>query len=502
MRSALSGFVNGSLKRAMTAWIANTFEAFHLAAGFDGHTKYRIRKAIRIWVERSRVRKGLRRQVWVCAQKGGSELMALRQMMPNAETEDLANALIAQQPDGSTPLLCASRAANARHRHADRLDAGRSRRTATHRAVPRRAAPRCALTPLTAPALCARRLAAKKGFADVAELFIGTASGISSEHPTVLTADDLAGMVNAPDKDGSTALHWAARKGHEAVAVQLIESGAAVDAVNKEESTALHWAARKHNGALLQILLAAGAAPHLQNKWGATALDNAIAIRRESPAVERLRQAEKQNAKQRALFSAAQGVGAAQPGAEPGMGDAGRGWGEGPGVGDGAPRGQRAIAEQKRRAANERREAALKARQAQEDEKATQMRLRRQRNAVEMKLKQLLESLEPGATPLRDRQRDQSPPKSGSPIKPGACFERPPLCGARACILSSYAGWPLMTGVTTMLHRCNKTVARSAGRSASIGGMQRSARGAGDQMHAPRVDGHPPPSQACNLSLN
>lgn len=78
----------------------------------------------------------------------------------------------------------------------------------------------------------------------MADHLISTVSQIVSDNTAILSASDLREMVNAADGDGNPALHWAARKGHQAVAVQLIEAGAMVDARNKELSTALHWAAR------------------------------------------------------------------------------------------------------------------------------------------------------------------------------------------------------------------------------------------------------------------
>ena len=109
LRAALSGFVHGATKRAFSAWIESTFEAFHLASGLDGHAKYRIRRAIQLWVSRARIRRGLRKQVWTAAQKGEVELMRLLEMMEQAEQEDLANAIIALDKQGQTPLLWAAK---------------------------------------------------------------------------------------------------------------------------------------------------------------------------------------------------------------------------------------------------------------------------------------------------------------------------------------------------------------------------------------------------------
>ena len=106
MRAALAGFINGSAKRALTAWIEATFEAFHIAAGLDGHQKYRVRRAVLLWVSRARIRRGLRKEVWVAAQKGAAELPKLREMSKESDIDDLANAIIARDQQGSTPLLC------------------------------------------------------------------------------------------------------------------------------------------------------------------------------------------------------------------------------------------------------------------------------------------------------------------------------------------------------------------------------------------------------------
>ena len=79
------------------------------ASGLDGHQKYRIRRAIQLWVGRARIRRGLRRQVWTCAQKGPKELLKLLDMMEQAEQEDLANAIVARDSGGQTPLLWAAK---------------------------------------------------------------------------------------------------------------------------------------------------------------------------------------------------------------------------------------------------------------------------------------------------------------------------------------------------------------------------------------------------------
>ena len=103
---------------------------------------------------------------------------------------------------------------------------------------------------------------AKRGFADVVEVLL--AFGADASH-----------CITAGDVDGATALHHAARKGHNEIAALLINAGAPVNAVNLDHSTPLHWAARKNNTGAIKILLDAQADPEIKNKWGATALDNA-----------------------------------------------------------------------------------------------------------------------------------------------------------------------------------------------------------------------------------
>lgn len=49
-----------------------------------------------------------------------------------------------------------------------------------------------------------------------------------------------------------------------------------VNAANVDGSTALHWAARKNNVEGVRLLLTYGAERGIINRWGATALDNAV----------------------------------------------------------------------------------------------------------------------------------------------------------------------------------------------------------------------------------
>ena len=56
------------------------------------------------------------------------------------------------------------------------------------------------------------------------------------------------------------------------MAEELLEHHTNVDVVNAEGSTALHWAARRDQHAIIKLLLRAGASVHIENKWGLTPL--------------------------------------------------------------------------------------------------------------------------------------------------------------------------------------------------------------------------------------
>ena len=56
------------------------------------------------------------------------------------------------------------------------------------------------------------------------------------------------------------------------MAEELLEHHTNVDVINAEGSTALHWAARRDQHAIIKLLLAHGASVHLENKWGLTPL--------------------------------------------------------------------------------------------------------------------------------------------------------------------------------------------------------------------------------------
>jgi uncharacterized protein len=68
--------------------------------------------------------------------------------------------------------------------------------------------------------------------------------------------------VNASEADGTTALHWAARKDDAETVEMLIRAGANVKAANRYGVTSLYLASLNGNGALVEMLLKAGADPN------------------------------------------------------------------------------------------------------------------------------------------------------------------------------------------------------------------------------------------------
>ena len=82
--------------------------------------------------------------------------------------------------------------------------------------------------------------------------------------------------VDAKDKDGETALHWAACSGKVDIATFLIENGADVDAKSNYGKTALHWAAFFGHVDVAKILIENGVNVNVKNKNNDTAVEVAI----------------------------------------------------------------------------------------------------------------------------------------------------------------------------------------------------------------------------------
>ena len=78
--------------------------------------------------------------------------------------------------------------------------------------------------------------------------------------------------INAPQPDGTTALHWAVRHDDIIAATALINAGADVKATNRYGVTPMAVAAMNGNAAMLRLLLDSGADPNSANPSGETAL--------------------------------------------------------------------------------------------------------------------------------------------------------------------------------------------------------------------------------------
>src|SRR5262245_20865479 len=82
-------------------------------------------------------------------------------------------------------------------------------------------------------------------------------------------------LIEARDKDGSTPLHCAIWKGHQAAVALLLEAGADVNAHNENDhwgTTPLHAAAHANQSAIAQLLIDRGANLNARDREGRTPL--------------------------------------------------------------------------------------------------------------------------------------------------------------------------------------------------------------------------------------
>jgi ankyrin repeat protein len=114
-------------------------------------------------------------------------------------------------------------------------------------------------------------------------------SAVLSDDPGIvkmlLAAEQEAGgaaavkkAVNTADKDGNTALHFAATAGNAGTTMVklLLAAGADPDAAGENSCTALHTATKGNHLRLMNQLLAAGARVDAADRWGQTCLHYAI----------------------------------------------------------------------------------------------------------------------------------------------------------------------------------------------------------------------------------
>ncbi|KAL7815134.1 ankyrin [Trichoderma gracile] len=95
------------------------------------------------------------------------------------------------------------------------------------------------------------------------------------------------GIINHRDRDGWSAIHWAAEEGHDAVIATLLDHGADVNAVSSYGTSPLHCAANGGDVGIVSFLLQKGADPLKSTCHGWTALHHA-AFMGHSHVVQRL----------------------------------------------------------------------------------------------------------------------------------------------------------------------------------------------------------------------
>ena len=86
---------------------------------------------------------------------------------------------------------------------------------------------------------------------------------------------DLQAKIEAGGDGNSTALHYAAYEGKDAVAAQLLKAGASVSAVNVYGQTPLHIAAYNGKSSIANLLPQTNASPTAVNKYGNTPAQDA-----------------------------------------------------------------------------------------------------------------------------------------------------------------------------------------------------------------------------------
>jgi ankyrin repeat protein len=127
------------------------------------------------------------------------------------------------------------------------------------------------------------RTASVRGWALAAILIAATIEAAGSAVPIVdaVKQGDRASVkrlisqrvdVNAPEPDGTTALHWAVRANDRETSSLLLRAGAKATATNRYGVTPLHLAATNGSVPLIEMLIEAGASPNTANAEGETAL--------------------------------------------------------------------------------------------------------------------------------------------------------------------------------------------------------------------------------------
>ena len=103
-------------------------------------------------------------------------------------------------------------------------------------------------------------------------------AAMEGDHARVVALLSEGVDVNAPQGDGSTALHWAAYREDVDLARRLLDAGADVDAKTRlGEMTPLFMASKNGDAAMIELLVDAGADPSSSTTNGTTALMMAAA---------------------------------------------------------------------------------------------------------------------------------------------------------------------------------------------------------------------------------
>ncbi|MFL0797295.1 MAG: SUMF1/EgtB/PvdO family nonheme iron enzyme [Cellvibrionaceae bacterium] len=101
-------------------------------------------------------------------------------------------------------------------------------------------------------------------------------AALKGHHEAVKTLVKAGAAVNAKDEYGNVALHKAASYGHESVVSLLLKEGAAVNEKDNSGNTALHEATKKGHESVVSLLLKSGAAVNAKTEKGVTALHRAV----------------------------------------------------------------------------------------------------------------------------------------------------------------------------------------------------------------------------------
>lgn len=76
--------------------------------------------------------------------------------------------------------------------------------------------------------------------------------------------------IDCRDKEGHTALLWAAYQGHTTTVRFLLQEGANLHAVDSDGCSALHWASNRNHVEVVQFLIDEGANIRLADSQGET----------------------------------------------------------------------------------------------------------------------------------------------------------------------------------------------------------------------------------------